>query len=334
MFSVPLNPKLGEEDLAVFAQFLEQRKAYLYDFYFTCRIPPFTQDAMGDVFPQMYSDQLIDKAIILQEDTGVPASAVFNNIEVRPSEENLDLFIENYRPIYELGIRSITIPHTHWVATGKIQQAFPDIFIKNTILRKVNEPREIEHLAKAGFNYINLDRALMRDEQRLLRFKKAKEKYGIKLSILANEGCVGGCIMMDEHYHFNNTRTDGPAYFADPISRVSCTKWNKEDSALFLKVANLPPWKEDWDRMFELGVDVIKMHGRESIPQLWETVDIINRYVEGQEILRREFQWSVIRAGLSDKAISIWREKIRTCNFDCWDCGFCDKIIAHQEKDM
>ena len=41
--------------------------------------------------------------------------------------------------MYEAGIRSATIPHTHWVATGQIQKAFPDLFIKNTILRNVSE---------------------------------------------------------------------------------------------------------------------------------------------------------------------------------------------------
>jgi hypothetical protein len=181
---------------------------------------------MGDVFSGGTDDHdyLINLALHIQKDLGITASAVFNNTEVRPSQQNLDLFIEYFKPVYEAGIRSATIPHTHWVATGQIQKAFPDLFIKNTILRNVSEPRDIEKLAKAGFHYINLDRDLMRDHEKLLRFKKAKEMFGVKLSLLANEGCLGGCIMMDEHYQFNNTRVDGPQYFADPISRVSCMK--------------------------------------------------------------------------------------------------------------
>ena len=212
MFSIPLNPKLKPNQLEDFLKFLEEYKAYIYDFYFTCRIPPFTQDAMGDIFIGGEEDHkyLIDLALYIQKTLGITASAVFNNIEVRPSQENLDLWIENFKPLYEKGIRSVTIPHTHWLATGQIKKNFPDLFVKNTILRNVSEPRDIEKLAKAGFNYINLDRDLMRDRDRLLRFKKAKEKYGVKLSLLANESCYGGCIMMDEHYQFNNTRTDGP----------------------------------------------------------------------------------------------------------------------------
>lgn len=330
MFSVPLNPKLNEEDLNNFIEFLIEYKNYIYDFYFTCRIAPFTQDAMGDVFLGIEEDweYLNGLAIAIQNHTGVTASAVFNNIYVRPSQENLDLFIQNFKPLYYAGIRSVTIPHTHWMATGQIKKEFPELFVKNTILRNVSEPRDIEKLAKAGFDYINLDRDLMRDHEKLLRFKKAKEKYGVKLSLLANEGCLGGCIMMDEHYQFNNTRTSGPQYFTDPISRVSCMKWDYEDQAVALKTANFPPWKEDWDQFLnELGIDVIKMHGRESITRLRETMNIIKRYAAGDEILFDHFNDFIEETNMIDKPITIWRNKIKNCKFDCWDCGYCDKII-------
>jgi hypothetical protein len=331
MFSVPLNPKLNENQLNDFISFLKEYKAFIYDFYFTCRVAPFNQDAMGDIFQggKEDHDYLIDLALHIQQETGVLASAVFNNTEVRPDQQNLDLFIKNFLPVYEMGIRSATIPHTHWMATGQIKKAFPELFVKNTILRNVSEPRDIEHLAKAGFDYINLDRDLMRDHEKLKRFKKAKTQFGVKLSLLANEGCYGGCIMMDEHYQFNNTRTDGPQYFNDPISRVSCPKWDHEDFAVSLKTANFPPWREDWQEFIDdLGIDVIKMHGRESHVRLKETMDIIKRYANNEEILFDSFNDFIEETNMVDKPIAIWRNKIKNCKFDCWDCGYCDKIMA------
>lgn len=330
MFSVPLNPKMKPEQIEDFIDFLIDYKDYIYDFYFTCRIPPFMQDAMGDVFEdsEQTSIYLLELALYVQQVTGVTASAVFNNTEVRPSQQNLDLWILNFRQLYDAGIRSVTIPHTHWMATGQIKKEFPELFVKNTILRNVSEPRDIEKLAKAGFDYINLDRDLMRDHEKLLRFKKAKEKYGVKLSLLANEGCLGGCIMMDEHYQFNNTRGNGPQYFTDPISRVSCMKWDYEDQAVALKTANFPPWREDWAEFLnDLGIDVIKMHGRESITRLRETMNIIKRYAAGDEVLFDHFNDFIEETNLVDKPINIWRNKIKNCKFDCWDCGYCDKIV-------
>lgn len=326
MFSIPLNQKLSEEQFYQFMEFCAKRKDLIYDIYFTSRIPPFTQDAMGDII-LLQQDQIvpIQAALHIQNTLGIKISATFNNIKVPPTQKNLDLFIKNFKPLYDAGVRSATIPHTHWVATGQIQAAFPELFIKNTILRNVTRPNEIAKLAEAGFNYVNLDRDLMRDADTLKECRRAADKYNVKLSLLANEGCLGNCPMMDEHFEFNNSRNDEPAYFHDSISRVSCPKWNVMDMSVPLKTANLPPWKEDWDDMLKY-VDVFKMHGRESIQQTFNTMDIINRYADGKEILFDDFDEYINETNLVEKPIDAWRKVIRTCKFNCWDCNFCDKI--------
>ena len=277
-FSIPLNQKLSEQQFNEFYEFCKEYKGWIYDIYFTSRMPPFTQDAMGDIII-LREDQYfaIETALHIQNTLGIRVSATFNNIKVDPTQKNLDLFIKNFKGLYDAGVRSATIPHTHWVATGQIQNAFPELFIKNTILRNVSHANEVAKLAEAGFHYINLDRDLMRDRDALKRCKHAAGKYGVKLSLLGNEGCLGGCPMMDEHFEFNNSRVgETPAYFHDPISRVSCPKWNIEDPSVPLKTANLPPWKEDWDEMRQF-VDVFKMHGRENYTQLQSTMNIIKR---------------------------------------------------------
>lgn len=325
IFSIPLNPKLNEKQFGQFLEFCKEYKDYIYDIYFTCRIAPFLQDAMGDIFIQTEDNLFaIETALYVQTDTGIPVSATFNNIQVRPDQKNLDTWIKNFRPLYESGIRSCTIPHTHWMMTGQIQKEFPNLFVKNTILHDVSEPRDIAKLAEAGFKYVNLDRDLMRDQDRLREIKKVKDKTGIKISLLANEGCLGGCPVMSEHFHFNNTRT-GAQYFNDPISRVSCPKWDTEDSAIMLKTANFPPWREDWIELLQF-VDTFKMHGRESTDRLFETMDIIKRFAKGEEILFDSFNEYIKDTNLIEKPINIWRNKIKTCKFDCWDCNYCDKV--------
>jgi predicted O-methyltransferase YrrM len=236
------------------------------------------------------------------------------------------LFIQNFRQLYAAGIRSATIPHTHWLATGQLQKEFPELQIKNTILRTVSKPNEVAKLAEAGFHYINLDRDLMRDHDMLKELRRAANKYGVKLSLLANEGCVGGCPMMEEHFEFNNSRNGPtPQYFNDTISRVSCPKWDVEDLSVPLKTANFPPWREDWEELLQY-VDVFKMHGRESIPRLFESMDIIKRYARGDEILFSTFNAYLQETNLENKPIDAWRKIIKTCKFNCWDCNFCDRV--------
>lgn len=339
IFSLPLNPKLNEKQFDDFYKFCAEYKDWIADVYFTSRVPPFDQDAMGDVIP-LRDDKvaLIENALNLQKYLGIPVSATFNNIQVPPTQQNLDIFIRHFKPLYDAGIRIATIPHTHWMATGQIKAAFPELYVKNTILRDVRTAVEVVNLAKYGFDYINLDRDLMRDRDTLLRLKEAKEwvkeNLGkeVKFSLLANEGCLGACPMMVEHFEFNNTRNNtSPQYFNDPISRVSCPKWEVEDPAVFLKTANFSPWKEDWDDYIDnLGIDVFKMHGRENIDRMYESMELIKRYVAGETYLWKDFQNWLEETNLIERPILVWREKIRNCKFDCWECQYCDKI--HDKK--
>jgi len=335
VFSIPLNPKLSPEQLKQFAEFVRNYKDYIYDIYFTCRVAPFMQDAMGDVFVNQDDYELaVDQAVFIQEYTGVPVSATFNNLQIPPTQENLDTFIKHFKPVYDKGVKIATIPHTHWMATGQIKAAFPELFVKNTILRDVRVAAEIVNLAKYGFDYINLDRDLMRDRDTLLRLKQAKEwikqnlNKDIHYSLLANEGCLGNCPMMVEHFEFNNNRKGvDPQYFNSPISRVSCPKWDVEDPSVDLKTANLPPWKEDWEEFLnDLGIDVFKMHGREAISRLAETMNIVKKWANNEEILFDNFDRYLHSTNLAEKPIDAWRKKIKNCKFDCWECQYCDKI--------
>lgn len=334
MFSVPLNPKLNEAQFKDFISFCKRNKNLIADIYFTSRIPPFNNDAMGDVLDEQDKDIALEQALIVRQETGIPLSATFNNIQVRPDGPNLDLFIKNFKKLYDLNIHIVTIPHTLWMLTGKIQKTYPKLYVKNTILRMVTEANQVVKLAEAGFHYINFHRDLMRDEEQLKRLQDTrpyiKEKYGvdIKFSLLANEGCSGNCPVMPEHFEFNNLREskEQPNYFNTEIAQVSCPTWEKEDPAYPWRVANFPPWKEEWDRLLTF-IDVIKMHGRESIPRLFQTIDIIDRYREGKDILFKEFEEYVKSTHFNEKRVVAWRNKIINCKFDCWECNVCDLIV-------
>ena len=332
IFSLPLNPKLNQRQFERYCAFLDSYGEWIYDIYFTSRISPFDQDAMGDVFvdPPEAAAAAIDTALWLQQRFGITVSATFNNIHVVPDQRNLDLFIKNFKPLYDAGVRSATIPHTQWMRTGQIKAEFPELWIKNTILREVNRANQVVELAAAGFDYVNLDRDLMRDRDELDKIARVKQLYpNLKISLLANEGCIGNCPIMPEHYHYNCARTAAdPQYFNSSIARISCQHWDVTDPAVQLKTANLPPWREDWEELRSLGIDTFKMHGRENPNRLGESLGIIAAYADGQPILFDSFSDYLADNNLSDRPIDAWRKIIKNCKFDCWDCGFCDRVYA------
>jgi len=340
-FSLPINPKLDPEYLEEeFIPFLKKYNQFIYDLYFTSRMPPFTQDAMGDTFVTKESTKnAIRNALYISEKTELPLSATFNNIWVRPDQKNLDIFIKNFKSLYDVGIRIVTLPHTSWVMTGQIQKEYPDLKIKNTILREVTKPNEIVTLASAGFHYINLDRDIMRDHDAFDLLKKAKQYCAergnpVELSLLANEHCWGGCPIMPEHYQYNSTREGTePQYFDSEISRISCSRWDAYDSASELKSANLPPWRSDWEWFLENGIDVFKMHGRENAMRLKESMDLIERWANHEDLMYPEYQKYMNDVDVKERPIDIWREKIKTCKFNCWDCNYCETVIeSHLKK--
>ena len=107
LFSLPINPKLDVDFVEeTFIPFLLRHNNLIYDLYFTSRMPPFEQDAMGDVFVSTQSAQdAVANALYISEKTMIPLSATFNNIWVRPDQKNLDTFIKNFKFLYDNGVR-------------------------------------------------------------------------------------------------------------------------------------------------------------------------------------------------------------------------------------
>jgi hypothetical protein len=336
IFSIPLNPMLSEQDfMNKFLPFLQEYKDWIYDVYFTCRIPPFTQDAMGSVFRPEDVNLVIDNALQIQEVLGIKVSATFNNVNVSPKFDNYKLFIEHLKPLYDKGLRSITLAHAHWVAMG-IKNHFPEMEIKNTILRKVATAQDFWYNAEQGFDYINVDRILMRDVEELKNIRRAQlqfqQKHGryVKIALLTNEGCLGRCPMMDEHYSYNNLKSDNELpYFRHEISKVTCEyKWEKEINAFFFKAATIPPFKKEYDEFLNY-IDVFKMHGRDSFNRLDETMELIRSYAAGTENLSDTSK--LYLDGVPAEELDGWRNKIKKCKFQCWDCNYCDIVADHKK---
>ena len=344
IFSIPLNPYTTADDFKnIFVPFLIKHRDWIYDVYFTSRIPPFLQDAMGAVFKEEQLVQMFQNALALQEATGVRVSATFNNVNVPPTQENLEIFVSNLKFLYDAGLRSMTQPHNHWMMTGIFKEKFPELQVKNTVLKRVASAQDFWNAAEMGYDYVNIDRILLRDETTLDNIKRAQlkfqEEHGryVPVALLANEGCRGKCPAMDEHYTVNNSSgskqpgTDKP-YFFQQISKNTCPKWRLEDAAYSFKMANIPPYRVDVERILE-KVDIIKMHGREGFGLLNDTIRFIESYVDGADELhdisvRNQIDDLQVKPGV----LKAWREKIRDCKFECWDCHLCDKLVESAQK--
>lgn len=331
LFSLPFNSRLSKKEVQTrYLPFLKEYGDYIYDIYFSISMPPFENDAMGQ--GHVNEDRNRDIVVFLlgvQKRFGIPISATFNNTMVTPEQKNLDLFIKNFRPYYERGIHSVTIPHIHWMLSGEIKRAFPKLKVKNTVLRKVNTPQQYADSCEAGFDVVNIDRINIRDRDNLKKLKKAHDKYGKPMVLLVNEGCRGSCPAMDEHYTINCSYADDTPYFKHSISQHTCPLWSKTDPAYHLRIGNMPLWREDFDEILEY-VQVLKLHGRSELGLLYDAMGIVRDYAAGGEHVGDPSR--ILKSAYDPKKLKRWRQFVKNCKFECWDCKMCDELHASSSE--
>lgn len=333
-FSLALYPDLSPEYIINdLIPFLNEHRDSIFDIYFTARISPFDQDAMGTIFSNEDTETLIYNALVIQNATGIPVSATFNNKFISPNYQNMKIWINSFKPLYEMGIRSVTLPFTSWLMFGEIQKVYPDLYIKNTILWALSEPRQIYDAFINGFDYVNLDRNLMRSQEKLKSINEARnaaeQKLGkrLRLSLLYNESCVGNCPIQEEHYLYNTHNNQGnqpQVFFKSEMNKISCTQWEKQDKSYGFKRANVV-----YNNGFLEGlnmIDVFKLHGRENKNVFENSLGIISHF-DTQTPLRDEFAILKGKYKIQDSIWNEWLNTIRNCNFDCWKCNVCDSMI-------
>jgi hypothetical protein len=329
IFSLPFNISIGEKEVnETFIPFLKTYNDFIYDIYFACYVPPFINDAMGlgNVFTKDVYREIFKFMMWCQERFGIKVSGTFNNFTVLPNYENLSIFIKNLKPFYSAGLRSITIPHTHWARIGDIKEAYPDMFIKNTVLRQVYDPQEYANCAESGFDLINIDCSNIRDRENLVKLKKVYDKYQKPISILVNEVCRGRCPVKNEHYSLNCSIESKEGYFKQKISDVSCKKWRREIPCFHLMIANMPICRKDFEEILEY-VQVLKLHGRATKELFYDSIDIIKQYADNTQDVIIRSKKQQFDMYLYDKKIFLeWNEYIKNCKFQCWQCSMCERL--------
>lgn len=314
------------------------------DINFTCHIEPFTHDAHGVPISREQNELHLRQMLALQESTGIAVTPVFNNIFVPNTHEMLQCFMGNLAPLIDMGIKSIIVPHVLWMKMGLIQRTFPELTLKNTVLRRVGNAREFWSHAEAGFDYVNIDRLLTRDMGELKQIRKAqhrfKEKYGkwVVTSILHGEGCLGTCPLIEEHYLHTISHKD---IYKTPGENIELFRIPQQYSCLaagdpeynFLMSVGLPYFREDLMETCRY-FDVIKLAGRRSFHSLGDCLGAVEHFIDiarsGETIIPGAP--GVLKTIWEDEKIGPlarqWRKKIKNCRFQCWNCNVCTEIIA------
>jgi hypothetical protein len=301
---------------------------------------PFTVDAHGVYLSEIEQDAHLTEILNLQNKTGIKVTPVFNNIYTPNTYATLKTFIFNFHKLYDLGVRSVSIPHILWMKIGNLKKEFPDLHIKNTVLRRVRDAQEFWNNAEAGFDYVNIDRVLIRNIAILKEIKNAQQLFLKKtgklvlISILEGEGCLGACALWDEHYQhtLTNPKTTENIQTSLEIFRYpqefSCNAIGDSDFNI-LRSVGFPFFNEDVDEICHY-IDVIKLAGRRSIHSLNDCIQTIEGFDNPEGELAKPIPEYLV--GLLEprteqrKKLDEWRRTIKNCCFQCWKCSACTNL--------
>lgn len=323
LFSIPYVDLIEWE---YYKSFITEHNNWIHDIYITAPItPPFFNDSMGK-HNEIDGDNILETVKMLLDvckPLNIDVSLTYNNTSTLFTYETMLTFIDNFKPLYEIGVRNITLPSVTWMLTGKIKETYPDLFIKNTVLMRVRDGQMFWDHVKAGFDYINIDRELIRNEDQLKDIKKAQKKYFnetgnyVPIAILANESCKGKCPVMDEHYFYNQNSilNNKTPYFGTAISSFTCPKWSREIPGYQLKLANITPIPSEIEWITQY-VDIFKLHGRSTHEMLMDSINLACAIIYGHET----------EIPFDKELYNKWLKVTKNCKFQCYNCNLCDDV--------
>ena len=346
-FTISVSPSLSRFNFNILQQdsVLEKLSHVadrIHDVNFTCHIPPFMVDAHGVLMSETENRLHLKHMVALQEKTGIRVTPVFNNIFVPNTYSALETFVDHFRRLYDLGIRSVCIPHLLWMKIGLFQKNFPDVKIKNTVLRRVKSGQDFWNHAEAGYDYINLAQSIVRDRDALMEVASAQRVFEkltgrhILTSIITGEGCLGACPIQDEHYlhtmshpaiHNNEKNTD---IFRYP-QKFSCLSTTDPSLVSSLTSLGLPPFRDDLEEICAY-FDIIKLVGRRAIQSLTDSIEAIAAIRDNDRPFALQPSEVIdFLAGHDGRYASVlakWRKKLKTCRYQCWQCEMCSELIG------
>lgn len=312
-----------------FETILFEYKEYIADVFVTYRMPPFIEDAFR-VLNEIDID--LKHLLELQKYTAIPLNIVFNDNTVIPSQKNLQLFLKNLSILYESGIRYITIPFLSWIEA--IKKVFPCLMIRSSVLFPVKSVSDFIELAATGIDGVCLHSNLIRSIDLLKEIEATRNKDfpNVKLSIIANEGCFGSCLLKQEH------RTLTIKGESDHLrkGKYYCHIANGEIISL-LKKASIIPLLTEYTK-YERIIDYFKLTGRNSELIFGDSLKILDSYSKGKDILLNgintygeNIPYIFTLLHKNQVTINRWLKRIENCGFNCYKCKYCEQLFSKSE---
>jgi len=200
-------------------------KDYIFGIYMYLRIPPFLYKFNGDKLTDKENQEQIKdfkELIKLQNEKDIKAIFVINSVFEPDTYENMQIFKQNLKTLYELGLRYLVIPSSHWILSKELINEFPEINLINSPFFKIANNQNVYDLAVNGVKYIYLDKHFLRNSDIHKKLLKLKEQFNLKFIIADDYSYIHEKNQVDNifYYERNFIRHDFISPFYKDINNI------------------------------------------------------------------------------------------------------------------
>ena len=224
------------------------------------------------------------------------------------------------KKLRDAGLSSIVVVNPIYISL--IRKEISDITIESSVNCYMKTLEHALHLKELGVDVLTIDRDINRN---IPLIKEIKNKTGLKLRVMLNEGCVGGCPYRNHHSNHLLTGFNLPR---KPVEGVLwgmfCIEIYRRDPLKLFRIPFIPP--EAVSR-YEEFVDYCKLSTRVFPTYRIETC--LKAYID------RHFSGNLLTI-LDSPGISYFEyadygilkknnffKKMLTCNLECRTCRYC-----------
>lgn len=237
----------------------------------------------------------------------------------------------------EHGVEAVTIANPLYVR--EVRRRFPNLEICASVLGDINCVHKAIIFAKAGVNAITPDVDINRD---LGLLKKIREKSGVEIKLMVNEGCLFRCAFRKFHFNYISHQSRKPGEgkrvrSEDNVFSLNCIQVSKTDPSQILKSGWVRP--EDLRRYQDI-TGYFKIVGRTSSRSM--LVRTIKAYLqeEWDGDLLELMAGNLYSAGMSqlmhldNRTLGEIRffDKVAGCDKECSECDYCSSVAARWIK--
>ena len=180
--------------------------------------------------------------------------------------------------LVNLGINDFTVALPSLIDI--FESEFPDINITVSIIEGIDTYQKLEYFCKyKNVKNIYIHEKLYRRINVLKKMIEIAHKYNKKIGIIVNSLCLNECPFRQSHYNFSSHSNKNEEYIIPEYYSTKCGIEKLMDKRKILTLPWIRP--EDLIRYIEIGVDRLKISGRELYARngdILKMVDIYNRY--------------------------------------------------------